>query len=251
MRTISVVKSLRSQGHRVGYVTRADGGIRVYSVDGIKFSKSNSEGNNFARELAGLNLTTKQYSQRRESGEVALRLSKARKIERLPSLSVRKADKALKRKQKKEVRRLMRKLNKQRISQGENPFDPIKLRQRIRRQGYGETEKTIKNILLKTAGIAYPRAVESFVEYLDDLTRKYDSADLNALVARIKHALNRTNPIMDKTLKHLYEEFYDVEKTLRENLKEAKIQYVFIGIGDSVEQEIEKSFAEAINLTDF
>nr|DAE55103.1 MAG TPA: hypothetical protein [Caudoviricetes sp.] len=251
MRTISVIKSLRSQGHHVGYVTRADGGVRIYSVDGIKFSKSNSDGNNFAREFAGLNLTSKQYSQRRESGEVALKLSKARKIERLPSLSVRKADKAFKRKQKAEVRRLMQKLNKQRVSQGEKPFDPIKLRQRIRRQGYGETAKTIKNILLKTAGIAYPRAVESFIEYLDDLTRKYDSADLNALVARTKHALNRTTLIMDKTLKHLYEEFYDVEKALRENLKGARTQGVFIGIGDSVEREIEKSFAEAMSLADF
>lgn len=252
MRTINVVKELRNQGHRVSYVTRADGGVRIYSVDGIKFSKSKSDGNNYARELADINLTAKQYSQRRESGDVALKLSKARKTQRLPSLSVRKADKAMKRKQKNEIRRLMRKLNKQRVSQGEKPFDPIKLRQRIRRQGYGETAKTIKNILLKSAGIAYPRAVESFVEHIDELTIKYDSDDLKALVDRTKQALERaTNLIMDSTLHHLYEEFYDVEKALRDGKTGARTQGVFIGIGDSIEREIEKSFAEALSLSDF
>lgn len=252
MRTIDVVKALRSHSHRVSYVKRADGGIRIYSVDGIRFSKTNSDGNNYARELADLNLSSKQFSQRRESGEVALKLAKARKSERLPSLSVRKADKAMKRKQKIALRKLVRKLNQQRKSQGQMPFDPIKLRQRIRRQGYGETGKTIKNILLKNAGIAYPRAVESFVEYLDNLALKYDSDALDSLVARTKQALARaTNLIMDVTLRHLYETFYDVEKELRDSSAGTGIMSAFTGIGDSVEAEIEKSFAEALSLSDF
>lgn len=251
MRTINVVKELLNQGHRVGYITRADGGIRIYSVDGIKFSKSNSEGNNFARELADLNLTAKQYSQRRESGGVALKLSKARKIQRLPSLSVRKADKARTRKQKADLRKAVRKLNKLRKEQGQKAFDPIKLRQRIRRHGYGETLKSVKNIILRNAGIAYPRAVESLKEYLDELNGRYDNARLSELIDRVKSALDSANNlIMDSTLKHLYEEFYDVEKQLRESDGQESTG-IFIGAGASMGEEIEKSFAEAMGLVDF
>lgn len=251
MRTINVVKALRNQGHSVSYVTRVDGGVRIYSVDGIKFSKSNSDGNNFARELADLNLTAKQYSQRRESGGVALKLSKARKTQNLPSLSVRKADKSKTRKQKVDLRKAVRKLNKLRKEHGQKAFDPVKLRQRIRRHGYGETLKSVKNIMLKNAGIAYPRATESFREYLDELNGRYNHVRLSELIDRVKDALDSANNlIMDSTLKHLYEEFYDIEKQLRDGDGKS-VKGVFIGTGARMEKEIEKSFAEAMGLVDF
>lgn len=254
MRTINVVNQLRSQGHEVSFNVRPDGGIRIYSVDGIKFPKSSSEGNNYARELADKNLSAQQYAQRRESGDVAKMLSKARKSQRLPSISPRKADKTKKRKEKMELKRAMRKLNLLRRSQGKKPFSPITLRQRIRRQGFKETTKTIRNILLKEVGVAYPRAVESFIEYINSLPSKYSSEYLPPLVSAITNALNAVGlQIMDTDLHHLYEEFYEVEKALRDDSSAngLRTQGVFIGLADSMTEEINVSNAKAVSLVDF
>ena len=46
-----VVNELQKTGHSVAFVRRADGGIRIYNIDGINFPRNSSEGNNKAREI--------------------------------------------------------------------------------------------------------------------------------------------------------------------------------------------------------
>ena len=46
-----VVNELQKTGHSVAFIRRADGGIRIYNIDGISFPRNNSEGNNTARDV--------------------------------------------------------------------------------------------------------------------------------------------------------------------------------------------------------
>ena len=46
-----VVNELQKTGHSVAFIRRADGGIRIYNIDGQNFPRNGSEGNNYAREL--------------------------------------------------------------------------------------------------------------------------------------------------------------------------------------------------------
>ena len=46
-----VVNELQQTGHSVAFIRRADGGIRIYNIDGKSFPRNSSEGNNFAREM--------------------------------------------------------------------------------------------------------------------------------------------------------------------------------------------------------
>ena len=46
-----VVNELQKTGHSVAFVTRADGGIRIYNIDGVTFPRNSSEGNNAARDV--------------------------------------------------------------------------------------------------------------------------------------------------------------------------------------------------------
>ena len=46
-----VVNELQKTGHTVAFIRRADGGIRIYNIDGKTFPRNSSEGNNFAREM--------------------------------------------------------------------------------------------------------------------------------------------------------------------------------------------------------
>lgn len=46
-----VVNELQKTGHSVAFIRRADGGIRIYNIDGVTFPRNSSEGNNAAREV--------------------------------------------------------------------------------------------------------------------------------------------------------------------------------------------------------
>lgn len=46
-----VVNELQKTGHSVAFIRRADGGIRIYNINGVTFPRNSSEGNNAARDL--------------------------------------------------------------------------------------------------------------------------------------------------------------------------------------------------------
>lgn len=62
MTTKSIAILLQSRGHQLSYSVRADGGIRITEIDGRQFKLS--EGNDFARQLAGKPQTSSALSQR-------------------------------------------------------------------------------------------------------------------------------------------------------------------------------------------
>lgn len=63
MKLIKVVEKLRAEGHNVTTKKRTDGGIKITSIDGVKFS--GIKGNTQARAMSGEKLSTQQLAQRR------------------------------------------------------------------------------------------------------------------------------------------------------------------------------------------
>lgn len=63
MRLIKVVEKLRAEGHTVTTKKRKDGGFKITSIDGVKFS--GVKGNATARAMTGEKLSTQQLAQRR------------------------------------------------------------------------------------------------------------------------------------------------------------------------------------------
>lgn len=63
MKLIKVVEKLRAEGHTVTTKKRTDGGIKITSIDGVKFS--GIKGNTTARAMSGEKLSTQQLAQRR------------------------------------------------------------------------------------------------------------------------------------------------------------------------------------------
>lgn len=63
MKLIKVVEKLKAEGHQVTIKKRTDGGIKITSIDGVKFS--GIKGNTTARAMTGEKLSTQQLAQRR------------------------------------------------------------------------------------------------------------------------------------------------------------------------------------------
>ena len=64
MTLLEVVEKYVSEGHKVGYRIRKDGGIIVTSVDGIKFTRAGT-GNKYLRTVTGSNLSSVRMEQMR------------------------------------------------------------------------------------------------------------------------------------------------------------------------------------------
>lgn len=159
MKAIDIVKKLRSEGHKISIYKRPDGGIRVTKVDGIKFSKGNSEGTNYIRELAKVNLSEKQYTQRRKN-EQAARDGKRRQKAKMPSLTFRKGDSKETRKNKRAVKKALKRARKYRT------VNMRQVSQRLKREGYGSTIKALENISRKESGLAYPANVDNLGDFI-------------------------------------------------------------------------------------
>ena len=61
MTTLEVVRTLQTQGHKINFYVRKDGGILVRSIDGEKFS--GASGNKRAREMIGQSISEARLSQ--------------------------------------------------------------------------------------------------------------------------------------------------------------------------------------------
>lgn len=62
MTLLDVVKQYVSEGHKVNYRVRSDGGIIITSVDGMKFTRT-GEGNRYLRQVTGANLSATRMQQ--------------------------------------------------------------------------------------------------------------------------------------------------------------------------------------------
>lgn len=62
-----LIKEARAAGNRVRYRVRRDGSVRVFSINGKRYSRSSSEGNNALRAMLGAPLSESRRRQLREA----------------------------------------------------------------------------------------------------------------------------------------------------------------------------------------
>lgn len=258
-----VVEALRAQGHKVKVYVRPDGGQRITKIDGIKFSVSGNEGNDFGRGLIGDTLTKKQYEQRRtiqplaQEGKQATITpfyvnKKGRKVTRKnakkpQSLTIRKGDTA----QEKAIKRRIRKLRKKLKEHGQKTTAKV-LRGRIKRYGLEDTLKVLANKTRKDAGIAYPASVESYEDYLIMVQGRYGYASLDSLVRNVTSILELNKRRLSDVLfsgdmsRGIYPIIYEVEKICKDwQASGQEGEPSLIGYEDEILRRIQQSRAEA------
>ena len=258
-----VVEALRAQGHKVKVYVRPDGGQRITKIDGLKFSVSGNEGNDFGRGLIGHTLTKKQYEQRRtiqplaQEGKQATITpfyvnKKGRKVTRKnakkpQSLTIRKGDTA----QEKAIKRRIRKLRKKLKEHGQKTTAKV-LRGRIKRYGLEDTLKVLANKTRKDAGIAYPASVESYEDYLIMVQGRYGYASLDSLVRNVTNILELNKRRLADVLfsgdmsRGIYPIIYEVEKICKDWQASGQDgEPSLIGYEDEILRRIQQSRAEA------
>lgn len=208
MRAIDVVKLMRSKGHKITIYKRPDGGIRVTGIDGIKFSSSNSEGINFLRESAKINISEKAYRQKRANEQVA-REGKQRQKMKYPSLTIRKGDSKSVRQMKRRTKNALKRARKYRKT------NMRQVSQRIRREGYERTIEALDNIARKESGLAYAKNVENLADFvlitLESAWRTAKGRELHL------HLIHNSETFLDTAIGYCNEVLYDIQKIVRES----------------------------------
>lgn len=200
-----VAENLREEGHKIEVYVRPDGGIRITKIDGIKFSKSNSDGVNFARGLLGENLSKKAYEQRR-ANEQATREGKQRQRMKYPTLTIRKCDTPETRKKKLAVKRKLRKARRHR------KVNMRQVSQKLRREGYEKTITSLENIAKHDAGLAYESAVEALADFTKEILEQAGE-EMRAARCFDKLVANK-QAFPDASIVATYDTLYDVQQTI-------------------------------------
>lgn len=73
MKLLSIVQELVSQGHKIKYRVRTDGGIIVTQVDKKKFTRAGT-GNRYVREISGIELSAPRKAQTKYNVEKFIQL---------------------------------------------------------------------------------------------------------------------------------------------------------------------------------
>ena len=143
-----VVDYLKKRGVSIEFKERSDGSLRIVSIDGIRYK--GSEGNNKAREKAGMEMSAAQKEQRRKASKESRESHK----KTTPSLS-------------KGEKRILAKENVKRRDEGLNSI------KRKQARASKKLEGDIKGIMKRSrsarrhkAGYAYRKNIETDVEFL-------------------------------------------------------------------------------------
>lgn len=143
-----VVDYLKKRGASIEFKERSDGSLRIVSIDGIRYK--GSEGNNKAREKAGMEMSAAQKEQRRKASKESRESHK----KTTPSLS-------------KGEKRTLAKENVKRRDEGLNSI------KRKQARASKKLEGDIKGIMRRSrsarrhkAGYAYRKNIETDVDFL-------------------------------------------------------------------------------------
>lgn len=214
MRTSKIVSLLREQGHRVSVYKRPDGGIRITSIDGVKFSLS--EGNNFGRELVNAPVSSKSYTQRRKASQYAVEGKKRQRL-KMPSLTIRKKDTAKQKKEKQAVKKALAKARK--VSGEKHRISAEQVVKKVKREGYSKTASSLLNTARHEAGLSYDSQVDALVEFL---VMVFQSANLDYSNER-SVILSNKEAFSDKFILIIYSDLYEVQKKLKEGASQEQL----------------------------
>ena len=194
MKVRQIINILRSQGHKVTYYERRDGGVLIKSIDGQTFT--GATGNLYARAMTGQTLSVKRATQ---LGNITW------SGERLKSqISYKDYD------VKKELKRIQKiwnkafpKVNGKAPSVGRKTAKKVKWS--IEHRGKEETMRLLKEAEKYAKGKAYSKNIQYLLELIEEAAESYQSNELKKLAEDIE---DNAWLIEESSIKPAYEELY-------------------------------------------
>lgn len=202
MTTRQIIKDLESQGHKIKYYQRKDGGVRITKIDSQSFS--GSMGNKVARAMTG------QYLSERRSAQLSKGYMRTEKghwghvKNRKPPLP----DEA-----KKLIRKAQRVFRKEGVTAGTS--STYRFRQNVEKFGYEEAIRRLNQNIRYAQGLAYEENVEHLANLLKteyQAKLKFDNQGqidrFNALINRIEA---KAGKFKDSWIKAIREKLYNLK----------------------------------------
>lgn len=202
MKLKDAVKKLREEGHTVTYRTRYDGGISIKTVDGIRFQSR--EGSDYVRQLAGVSVSEKFYSQRKSASIQGVEATRINKTLHAPSLTIRKGDSKKVRQAKIKTKAALHQARKYQT------IHKTELAKKLRREGFKGTMNSLRNIARKQAGLCYQGQVEDLASYAQDVFTEcgYEGHGYD-IKSKLENVKTR---FANDYLKSIYQELYLLQK---------------------------------------
>lgn len=188
------INLLRSQGHKVTYYQRRDGGVLIKSIDGQRFT--GATGNLYARAMTGQTLSVKRATQ---LGNITW--SGKRLQSQIPS-----AEKEIKKKLSR-VQRIWRKTFPR--VDGKVPLVGRKTAKKVKwsleHRGKAETMRLLEEAEKYAKGKAYSKNIQQLADFINDTGIAYHSQELQDLA---KDILANAWMIEESAINPTYQELY-------------------------------------------
>ena len=197
----NIVKTLRSQGHKVAFIKRKGGGIRITRIDKQKFSARLSTGNAVARSMTGQTLSERR-SRQLEKGRRFIAAKRAHRV-RTRALPKVKAD------MRKEIRNAQEKIRK---LGGKGTITTRNVRYIIEQFGEEEAYNRIRATVRYYQGYAHIDNVLFLAHRIDALAENTGSKSLARIAVWVRA---NAETFREEWIQPAYEALYDCELTLR------------------------------------
>ena len=156
-----IVSQLESQGHKVKYTIRKDGGIRITKINGKRFT--GSQGNTIAREMAGQVLSTRREAQLKTIRSQKGQFGHRKRVQQLPEQII------------KRIRRVQAKFRKNNVNRT-GIVTQRNYRYVLKTYGQEEAERRLAQAERYASGLAYTENVDALTKRLElDLDKKRSS----------------------------------------------------------------------------
>lgn len=210
MRMIEIVAQLISQGHKIKYRVRTDGGIIITQIDKRKFTRAGS-GNVVAREMTGVRLSEARRVQTQYNVEHYIKLTKSHP-HKASSLN---DDYELK----KLTRKVQRYWNTRKVV-GEGKVTIRKVRWLQQHKGVEEAKLYLANRLHYAQGYAYSENVLFWSKVLERIGVQYgmekEFEELSAIL------LSKDGIVKETDLQDIHDIYYEKGKSGEQKYQEIK-----------------------------
>lgn len=215
-----LVNELRAKGFKVTYRIRKDGGIRIKSIEGVKFS--DSEGNNRARMILDKSLSEKQLAQRRGNQEKAKRGIKLAKKYKAKKLT---------KPQKRAIAKINRKIKKY---GGKGRIGASLGKKIIKEEGLKGLKEKGNELIRKSLGLMNPNNVEGEASAILELGGE--------------EAERVAKKLVNASYKMINEYFNEIQKLRYDIKKQGEFLLKTNGLSFNVEEDDEYTALRELNL---
>lgn len=193
-----VISELAQRGYKITYYNRKDGGVRINRIDNMTFK--GSEGNVYARNLAGVSLSERREKQL-HSKQLATPKGQWSHKRKAP------LDKKIVSK----LRRVQRLWRKKGIKAEGYP-SMKNIRYAIKEYGEAEALKRLEQNERYALGIAYDENIQALIDRLEQDKINSEDEEISWINKTIELIKKNSINLKDETLMKIYEVVYNFEK---------------------------------------